>query len=81
MFLDFGEHFNADLRGLYLSTEGKPINHTDAEFHEGSEKMGLTGLNRMRLADKTEGAPCATCLVSCNMDVVGSGSGEQPNWQ
>ena len=44
-FLDFGEYFNALMQSLlsqYKELEGKPIHYSDAAFHEGFEKMGLT---------------------------------------
>ena len=59
-FLDFGEC----LLSKYKELEGKPIRHSDAEFHKDSEKNGSNGLNRMRLTDNTQGASCATYLVS-----------------
>ena len=52
------------LLSQYKELEGKPIHHSDAAFHEDSEKNVSNGLNRMRLTDNTQGAPCATCLVS-----------------
>jgi hypothetical protein len=30
------------LLSQYKELEGKPVHHSDAEFHEDSEQMGLT---------------------------------------
>ena len=39
------------LPSQYKELEGKTIHHSDAAFHEDSEKNGSNGLNRMRLTD------------------------------
>jgi hypothetical protein len=54
------------LLSQYKELEGKPICTIPMQhFTKILKKMGLTnGLNRMRLADNTKGAFCATCLVS-----------------
>ena len=41
-FLDFGDFLMQSLLSQYKEPEGKPIHYSDAAFHEGFEKMGLT---------------------------------------